>query len=92
MEIRACEYCYYARPCMQDDLVVCDYLDDIIKNKEATFLTKEDEKVVKYFVDLTNFQGDVFKAYRVPTKENEDPTLAICVVKTGHCGKFQKKL
>jgi len=86
-----CKDCYYSSESLNEELVVCSYMDDIFNKEGNEFLSKQETETAKYFVDLTNFSGDVFKAY-APTTNSEEPELKICVNIDSWCGKFAHKV
>jgi len=83
---RKCVNCFYSKPAMNKDLVVCTYMDDILSHGNILD-SKEEWSSAKYFTKLTNFSGDAFEAY---SEENGEKVLRVCVSKDASCGKFAK--
>ena len=86
---KVCENCFYSRKAMNEDLVVCAYMDDILR-KDEIMGDKQDWKTARYFASLSNFSGDVFEAFAEPVKDGE-PVMKVCVLKTAKCGKWAAK-
>lgn len=81
---RKCETCYYSKPAMNEDLVMCSYMDDIM-NHGNVLDSKEEWSTARYFAKLTNFSGDAFEAY---VEVGDEKLLKVCVEKTAKCGKW----
>jgi len=86
--MKTCETCYYSLPSMNEELVMCTYMDDLIVNEEANLSNDKDLQTIRYFTDISNFSGDAFQAY-VETKDG--PKLKLCVEKSASCGKWNHK-
>ena len=84
---KRCEDCFYSQVSLNKDLVVCTYMDDIFNSDGGPLVSQRETETAKYFVELTNFSGDVFQAYAEVNGEDE-PQLRISVNKDSHCGKF----
>jgi len=82
-----CSDCFYSSPSLNGDLVLCSYMDDVFNRDGGPTESERDNETARYFVDLTNFQGDVFKAYVETDAGNE---LKICVSNDSSCNKFIK--
>lgn len=83
---RKCENCYYSKPAMNEDLVVCTYMNDIL-NHDGIMDSTEEWRTARYFAKLTNFNGDAYEAF---ADEDGEKILKVCVSKDASCGKFTK--
>ena len=84
-----CEDCFYSTPSLNEELVVCTYMDDIFNTDGGPGKSEKANETAKYFVDLTNFSGDVFEAYA--DVGEDEPVLRMSVNRDAWCGKFAKK-
>ena len=84
---RNCNSCYYSQPALNEELVVCSYMNDILSNGDILD-SKEEWRNARYFARLSNFSGDAFEAY---AKEGEETVLKVCVDKSSICGKWAQK-
>ena len=81
---RECSTCYYSKPSLNKDLVVCTYMNDILSHGDILD-SSEEWKSARYFARLTNFSGDAFEAY---ADEKGEKVLKLCVEKSAKCGKW----
>jgi len=81
---RRCELCYYSKPSMNGDLVMCSYMDDIMHFGKILD-SKEEWRTARYFSEFTNFSGNAYEAY---VDFGDEKLLKICVGKNDLCGKF----
>jgi hypothetical protein len=86
--MKKCETCYYSHPAMNEELVVCSYMNDIISGEAKDLSNDVDLQTIKYFTDITNFSGDAYQAY---VEIEGEPVLRLCVEKEASCGKWQHK-
>ena len=83
---RKCEDCYYSRPAVNDDLMFCSYIGDVMAMEDI-----KDGYNMELAKDLSRtiaFSGDVFEAFIDTGKDA--PILAPCVAKTSSCRKYKK--
>lgn len=88
---RKCGNCYYSQPSLNKELVVCSYMNDIIKSESKDLENQADLRTIKYFTSLSNFSGDAFLAYSGEKDENDAYVKKLCVAKDSRCGKFKNK-
>jgi hypothetical protein len=85
-----CEDCFYSAKSLNEDLVVCTYMDDVFNVDGGPSSSEKANETAKYFVELTNFSGDVYEAFA--DDGSDEPKLKMCVTKDSWCGKFAKRV
>jgi len=83
-----CRTCGYAKPAVNDDLIYCYYVSDILdkcKDKNDQIST------AKYLTKTINFKGMVFEGFVDKDENSDKPSLSILMEEYSSCSKYFKK-